>query len=259
MKTLVVLLLTFFISFSQGQSFGLTESDYDEDKTTSELSDKPPVKPNQWVHSVIFEPLPKVKLTRSSYQVTTFLDFQLFIDGFEKVNDYIEQFKKDLDNPEYVDIIPKRIENMEITLQNDTDMSHLLDSRGCHVQPHQCLASLKIVKFKVEVTYVHTIFENIHQRFLAAFDHLKYHHSSTTNETQNKHNTDDSHSKFRNESIPLEEQNDVVLDILWKLKQPSPDEYARVKCKKRTGLITWILGWGIFSNLHNIKKLKKEY
>ena len=135
MKTLVVLLFTFFITFSQGQNFGLTESDYDKDKTTSELLDKPPVKPNQWVYSLIFEPLAKVKLTRSSYQVTTFLDFQPFIDEFEKVNDYIKQFKKDMDNPEYVDKIPKRIENIEIALQNDTEMSRLLDSSGCHVQP----------------------------------------------------------------------------------------------------------------------------
>ena len=86
------------------------------------------------------------------------MDFHPFIDGFEKVNDYIEQFKKDLDNPEYVDRIPKRIDNIEIALQNDTEMSHLLDSSGCHPQPHQCLVSLKIVKFKEEVTYVHEIF-----------------------------------------------------------------------------------------------------
>ena len=88
------------------------------------------------MHSVIFEPLPKVKLTRSSYQVTTFLDFHPFIDGFEKVNDYIKQFKKDLDNPEYVDRIPKRIDNIKIALQNYTEMSGLLDSSGCCAQPH---------------------------------------------------------------------------------------------------------------------------
>ena len=80
----------------------------------------------------MFEPLPKVKLTKLSYQVTTFLEFHPFINGFEKVNDYTEQFKKDLDNPEYVDRIPKRIENIKITLQNDTEMSCLLDSSGCH-------------------------------------------------------------------------------------------------------------------------------
>ena len=176
MKTLVVLLLAFFISFSQGQNFGLTELDYDEDKTTSELLDKPPIKPNQWVHSVIFEPLPKVKLTRLSYQITTFLDLHPFIDGFQKVNDYIEEFKKDLDNPEYVDQIPKRIENIKIALRNDTEISCLLDSSGCHVQPHQCLASLKIVKFKEEINYLHDIFGKIRHRFLADIDHLEYHH-----------------------------------------------------------------------------------
>ena len=28
--------------------------------------------------------------------------------------------------------------------------------------------------------------------------------------------------------------------------------------RKEPGLITWILGWGVFSNSHNIKKLKKN-
>ena len=69
---------------------------------------------------------------------------------------------------------------------------------------------------------------------------------------------DDSPSPFMKEFILIKEQNDVVLDVLWKLKQLSPDEYAQVKFKKRTGLITWILGWGIFPNLCNIKKLKKN-
>ena len=122
-----------------------------KDKTTSELSYSPPPKSNQWVHSIIFEPLPKVKLTRSSYQVNTFLDCHPFINGFEKVNDYIEQFKKDLGNPEYVDRIPKRVKNIEIALENDTEMSHLLDYSGCHARPHRCLALLKIFKFKEEV------------------------------------------------------------------------------------------------------------
>ena len=41
MKTLVVLLLYSYLSLGQGQNLGLTESDYEEDKTTSELSDGP--------------------------------------------------------------------------------------------------------------------------------------------------------------------------------------------------------------------------
>ena len=82
---------------------------------------------------MIFEPLPKVKLSRLSYQVTTFLDFHPFIDGFEKVNDYIKQFKKDLDNPEYVDRIPKRVENIKIALQNDTENHYILPMQNIYI------------------------------------------------------------------------------------------------------------------------------
>ena len=47
------------------------------------LSLPPPRNPNNWVHSVIFEPQPKIQLTLSSYKVTSFLDFQHFLHVFK--------------------------------------------------------------------------------------------------------------------------------------------------------------------------------
>ena len=49
------------------------------------LSLPPPQNPNNWVHSVIFKPQPKIQLTCSSYKVTSFLDFQPFLHGFQSV------------------------------------------------------------------------------------------------------------------------------------------------------------------------------
>ena len=43
------------------------------------LLSPPPQNKNKWVHLVIFEPQPKIQLTRSSYKVTFFLDFQPFL------------------------------------------------------------------------------------------------------------------------------------------------------------------------------------
>ena len=43
------------------------------------LSSSPLQNKNNWVHSVIFEPQLKIQLTRSSYKVTLFLDFQPFL------------------------------------------------------------------------------------------------------------------------------------------------------------------------------------
>ena len=62
----------------------------------------PPLKnPNKWTHSVIFEPQPKIQLTRSTYKVTSFLDFQPFINGFQTVNDYLDNLWADILNPYY--------------------------------------------------------------------------------------------------------------------------------------------------------------
>ena len=65
------------------------------------LSLPPPQNPNNWVHSVIFEPQLKIQLTRSSYKVTSFLDFKPFIHGFQSVSDYLDNLWKDVNNPYY--------------------------------------------------------------------------------------------------------------------------------------------------------------
>ena len=62
------------------------------------LSLPPPQNKYEWVHPVIFEPQPKIELTRSSYKVTSFLDFQPFLKGFQSVNQYLGNLTKDLNN-----------------------------------------------------------------------------------------------------------------------------------------------------------------
>ena len=65
------------------------------------LSSPPPQNKNEWVHLVIFKPQPKIQLTRSSYKVTSFLDFQPFLSGFQSVNEYLKDLIKDINNPTY--------------------------------------------------------------------------------------------------------------------------------------------------------------
>ena len=65
------------------------------------LSSPSPKNPNKWTHSVIFEPQPKIQLTCFSYKVTSFLDFQPFIDGFQTVNNYLDNLWSDIQDPYY--------------------------------------------------------------------------------------------------------------------------------------------------------------
>ena len=58
------------------------------------LSDAPPENKQDWPHPVIFEPQNKIQLTHSTYQVTTFLDFAPFMNGFNNVQNYIRSLKR---------------------------------------------------------------------------------------------------------------------------------------------------------------------
>ena len=68
----------------------------------AELSDAPPENKQDWLHPVIFEPQNKIQLTHSTYQVTTFLDFAPFMNGFKNVQKYIKSFRADVANPAYL-------------------------------------------------------------------------------------------------------------------------------------------------------------
>ena len=67
-------------------------------KTLSALQ---PQNRNDWVHSVIFEPQPKMMLTRSTYKIASFLDFHPFLQGFQSVDTYIHDLLLDIVNPTY--------------------------------------------------------------------------------------------------------------------------------------------------------------
>ena len=63
------------------------------------LSSLPPQNKNDWVHSVIFEPQPKMQLMRSSYKITSFLDFQPFLQGFQPLDEYLSDLMADINDP----------------------------------------------------------------------------------------------------------------------------------------------------------------
>ena len=85
------------------------------------LSLPPPQNKNKWVHPVIFEPQSRFQLIQSSYKVTSFLDFQPFLKGFQAVYQYLENFKEDLNNPKYIQTLIYKDAPVQITpLSNET-------------------------------------------------------------------------------------------------------------------------------------------
>ena len=109
------------------------------------LSSPLPQNKNEWVHSVIFEPQPEIQLTQSLHKVTSFLDFQPFLRGFQSVNEYLKDLTRDINNPTYVQRIASPFNNFEIThLSNETVIWKFLNSPACKVNPYAWNSKMKL-------------------------------------------------------------------------------------------------------------------
>ena len=127
-------------SFSMGY---LTSAIYFNSETSPIFT--PATNKNEWVHSVIFEPQPKIQLTRSMYKVTSFLDFQPFLRGFQSVNEYLKDLIRDINNPTYFQKIVSPFNHFQITpLSNNTIIWQFLNSPACKVNPYACQSKMKL-------------------------------------------------------------------------------------------------------------------
>ena len=108
------------------------------------MSSPPPKNSNKWTHSIIFEPQPQIQLTHSSYKVTSFLDFQPFIKGFQTVGSYLDQLWADICDPVHLQYLYVPIVQWPIDpTVNDSHIANFLKSQICADRPYECQAKLK--------------------------------------------------------------------------------------------------------------------
>ena len=105
------------------------------------------------MHSIIFEPQPQIQLTQSSYKVTSFLNFQPFLQGFQNVKGYLDRLWIDIRDPFYYEYLVSPL-IQHIPIDPSVNNSHITDfknSRLCVQHPYECQAKLKFEKFKWEI------------------------------------------------------------------------------------------------------------
>ena len=210
------------------------------------LSSPPPRNPNNWIHSVIFEPQLKIQLTRLSYKVTSFLDFQPFINGFQSVNNYLDNLWTDIQDPYYFrySFVPIAHINIDPTI-NNSHIENFLNSCACAQCPYSCQAKMQFEKFKWEIHYIIKVFHATYKKFLTAIDHIDYHPSQIqSNITRTKRSvTYDIHGHYYSPTKPLapSEENflNAFMEALYKI---NPSLHKNLSHMKRVGIFTWILG-----------------
>ena len=207
-----------------------------------------PENKQDWLHPVIFEPQNKIQLTHSTYQVTTFLDFAPFMNGFNNVQNYIRSFKEDVSNPAYFSKIKHKSTNTGSSpLLDEQDLEAFMQSAYCQQLPYACMTRLKIDRFLMEINYLDDLFGVVYRKFLNAIDHIEYHptlQDEPSSETRSKlsifFSETGSYNTFGCELSPTEE---LFLDkLLMALENMNSTITQKFKRMKRYSILTWYLG-----------------
>ena len=223
------------------------------------LSSPPPQNKNKWVHSVIFEPQPKIQLTQSSYKVTSFLDFQPFLKGFQSVYQYLEDLMKDLNNPRYFQRLIYLAKTFQITpLLNESTIQQFFNLVTCKNNSYGSKSKLKFEQYKLEIQYIYKVFHAIYRKFLTAIDHIAYHPSQIQNTTTVKGSEEyDVHGYYHSYIRTLTTSEEIFLyKFLMALHKINPSLHQNLFQMNRVGILTWILGRSVYSNAQSISKIK---
>ena len=202
-----------------------------------------------------------MQLTRSSYKITSFLDFQPFLQGFQSVDTYIKDLMTDIANPTYFRKLISPFHDVQITpCTNESNIIKFLNSPRCTYCPYACQSKMKFEQYHLEIQYVYKVFHAIYKKFLTAIDHIDYHPTQQHNKNTTRVKRNDLYvldGHYHSQSRELTPSEEKFLDTFLKaLYQMNPTLHKNLSRMKRTGIFTWLLGWGIFSNARSISKIK---
>ena len=116
--------------------------------------------------------------------MTSFLDFQPFLEGFHSLNKYLVNLIGDIYNPIYLKKLISQFGNTHVTpLSNASSISKFLNSPACVHAPFACQSKMKLEQLCMEIEYMFKVFHAVFKKFLTAIDHIDYHPSQKQNIT----------------------------------------------------------------------------
>ena len=150
---------------------------------------------------------------------------------------------------------------MHITpLPNKSYIHKYFDTELCRFNPFSCTSKLKIEQYKLEIQYIDKVFHATYRKFLTAINHINYYPSQVQNTTRARRSKDYAiQGYYHSYTRTLAPSEEIFLHkILIALLKINPFLHHDLSRTKRFGILTWILGWGIFSNAQSIVKFKEN-
>ena len=141
------------------------------------MSEEHDLKVGNKVEPIIFEPQRKIKLSRSTCKVTSYVDFKPYKQAFKQFGQYIRKFLADLRDPQYVDTLYKVGTNTGYSSdRKEKNKSNTFFTDGiCTQSTYQCRVQNQFIQLRNEANKVYQIYLETYRKFLRAIDHMEFH------------------------------------------------------------------------------------
>ena len=244
-----------------------------------------PILPGQQAYTVQFEPLAHIRLSRSTYKVTTFIEFKPYINSFRKFQTYLETFLTDLTDSQRISAFRLLLTNKLTSIAQDL-VTKIITEHKCETQTPEeacsgnairfggrqqlsesaCREQFQLVCRAIDqfeamanaTMHVKSAFRQVKEQFLSVIDHLETEQDQIDEEAKDEHNQKvETDLKIAFSKVSKEELEELET-ILKQVEAKYPDVKKNLKRHKRFGVMSWVLGWGVYSNYKQIKTIKKN-
>ena len=130
-----------------------------------EMSEEHKIKVSNRIEPVIFEPQRKIKLSRSTYKVTSYVDFKPYKQAFKQFGQYMGKFLADLCDPCYVSTLYKE----------EVEAKTFFTDATCTQLTYKCRIQNQFIQLKREAVKINQIYLETYRKFLRAIDHMEFH------------------------------------------------------------------------------------
>ena len=225
-----------------------------------EMSEIEPLKAGEMIEPIIFEPKRKIRLSRSTYKVNSYIDFRPYQDSFKKFETYLHRFSRDLQDPDYVGALVNvhrfKMENYEYIRDRDKPY---FSPTTCN---YDCRVKKQYMRIVFETNKLKQLFHRIHEKFLKVIDHMEFHPTLGKEKKGTSYRLHRCTTKDREASMAhhMKYLSPDDIEMLRKGNEIIQKKYLKVDSTKhrtkRFSLATWLLGWGVFGNAQNLRSIK---
>ena len=218
-----------------------------------EMSEEHEIKVGNRIEPIIFEPQCKIKLSRSTYKVTSYVDMRKFL--------------ADIRDPRYVATLYKAGTNERDPSNQgkEEELNTFFTDDTCTQLTYQCRIQNQSIQLKNEANKVNQVYQETYRKFSRAIDHMEFHPTLGRSKTEstirlrrqpNGKDQTEPTSWYTNQRGGLTKEDILMLKQADELiKTKFLNQTTTNKRNKRFGLAGWIMGWGLgyFTSFRTIK------